>query len=204
MTHSDEHQSASNSGKKPSRQLMPRAERRGQILAAAKRAFVRNGFAATGLEEVAQEARITKVLIYRHFDSKADLYRAALDDARSGVRSATGGEDQLGEESLGALVAVASEDPDGFRLLFRHAAREAEFRSYAEEFRDRATTVAERYLRELVPDAGRRRWAAGLVPVVTLETIMSWLDASQPGPEEAVAAAVEGALDGFLGAITVE
>ncbi len=177
---------------------MQRAERRGQILAAAKRAFAQNGFAATGLEDVAREAGVTKVLIYRHFDSKEDLYRAALDDARSRVRSATGSADHLEEDSLGALVTVASEDPDGFRLLFRHAAREPAFRAYAEEFWDRATTVAERYLRELLPDAGRLRWAARLVPVVTVETIMAWLDAGQPGPKEAVVPAVNGAVDGFL------
>ncbi len=201
MTPAGERRSTRSGKKGPERRLMRRAERRGQILAAAKRAFSQNGFAATGLEDVAREAGVTKVLIYRHFDSKEDLYRAALDDARSRVRSATGRADQLVEESLGALVAVASEDPDGFRLLFRHAAREPEFRAYAEEFWDRATTVAERYLRELLPDAGRLRWAARAVPVVTLETIIAWLDAGQPGSREAVAAAVNGAVDGLLAAL---
>ena len=186
------------------RRLMRRAERRRQILAAAKRAFLQSGFAATGLEDVAGHAEVTKALIYRHFDTKADLYRAALDDTRASVRSATGGADQLGEESFGALVAVAGEDPDGFRLLFRHAAREPEFRAYAEEFQGRAATVAERYLRELVPDVGRRWWAARLVPVLTLETIMSWLDSGQPTPREEVAVAVNGAVDGFLGAVAAE
>jgi AcrR family transcriptional regulator len=183
---------------------MRRAERRRQILASAKRAFLRSGFAATGLADVAAHAGVTKVLIYRHFDSKADLYRAALDDTRASVRSATGGADQLGEDSFGALVAVAREDPDGFRLLFRHAAREPEFRAYAEEFQDRAAAVAEQYLRELVPDAGRRRWAASLVPVLTLETIMSWLDAGRPAPEEEVGVAVNSAMDGFLGSVAAE
>ena len=133
-----------------------------------------------------------------------DLYRAALDDTRASVRSATGGADQLGEDSFGALVAVAREDPDGFRLLFRHAAREPEFRAYAEEFQDRAAAVAEQYLRELVPDAGLRRWAASLVPVLTLETIMSWLDAGRPAPEEEVGVAVNSAVDGFLGSVAAE
>ncbi|HET7479333.1 MAG TPA: helix-turn-helix domain-containing protein [Rubrobacteraceae bacterium] len=200
----DERSSASSGGDAPGRQLMRRDERRGQILAAAKRAFLRSGFAATGLEDVASHAEITKVLIYRHFDSKADLYRAALNDTRARVRSATGGADRLGEESFGALVAVADEDPDGFRLLYRHAVREPEFRAYAQEFRDRAATVAERYLRELVPDAGRRQWAARLVPVLTLETIMSWLDAGRPAPEEEVAVAVNGSIDGFLAAVAAE
>jgi AcrR family transcriptional regulator len=194
-------QAAEGGAGEPRRRLLRRAERRGQILRAAKGAFARDGFAATGLEDVAREAGVTKVLIYRHFDSKEDLYRAALDDARARVRSATGGSDRLGEESLAALVAAAGEDPDGFRLLFRHASREPEFRAYAEEFGTRMATVAERYLRDLVPDAGQRRWAAGLVPVVTLETIMSWLDSGRPAPEEKVAVAINGALDGLLTAL---
>ncbi len=204
MTPPDGHPTANSEGGASGRRLMRRGERRGQILAAAKRAFLQSGFAATGLEDVASHAGVTKVLIYRHFDSKAELYRAALDDTRFRVRSATGGADQLGEESFGVLVAVAGGDPDGFRLLYRHAAREPEFRAYAEEFRDRAATVAEHYLRELVPDAGRRRWAARLVPVLTLETIMSWLDAGRPTPGEEVAAAANGAIDGFLGSVSVE
>lgn len=204
MTPPNKRTPASGDKETSGRQLMRRAERRRQILAAAKRAFLQSGFAATGLEDVAGHAGVTKVLIYRHFDSKADLYRAALDDTRARVRSATGGADQLGEESFGALVAVACEDPDGFRLLFRHAAREPEFRAYAEEFQDGAAAVAEHYLRELVPDAGRRRWAASLVPILTLETIISWLDAGRPAPEEEVEVAVNSALDGFLGSVAAE
>jgi AcrR family transcriptional regulator len=201
MTPSDGPPSARDEGEASGRRLMRRSERRGQILAAAKSAFLRSGFAATGLEDVADEAGVTKVLIYRHFDSKADLYRAALEDTRGRVRSATGGAGHLEEDSFGALATVAGEDPDGFRLLFRHAAREPAFRAYAEEYRDRAATVAERYLRDLVPEAGRRRWAAGLVPVLTLETIMAWLDAGRPAPEEEVSVAVNATVDGFLGAM---
>jgi AcrR family transcriptional regulator len=201
MTPPEKHPSARSEGNASGRQLMRRAERRGQILAAAKRAFLQSGFAATGLEDVAGHAGVTKVLIYRHFDSKADLYQAALEDTRVRVRSATGGADRLGEESFGALVAAAGQDPDGFRLLFRHAVREPEFRYYAAEFQDRATAVAEHYLRELVPDAGRRRWASRLVPTLTLETIMAWLDAGRPAPEAEVALAVNGAVDGFLKAV---
>ena len=65
-------------GSQPVRRL-PRAQRREQILAAATEAFARNGFAATGLDEIAAEAGITRVILYRHFDSKTDLYQAVLD-----------------------------------------------------------------------------------------------------------------------------
>ncbi|MGH9248879.1 MAG: helix-turn-helix domain-containing protein [Acidimicrobiales bacterium] len=47
------------------------------LLAAAARAFARGGFAATGLDDVAAEAGVSRVLTYRHFDSKEQLYTAA-------------------------------------------------------------------------------------------------------------------------------
>ena len=46
-----------------------RAERREQILAAATRAFARADFTATSLDHIAAEAGITRVILYRHFDS---------------------------------------------------------------------------------------------------------------------------------------
>ena len=64
-------------GSQPARRL-PRTERREQILTAATRAFARSGFAATSLDAVAAEAGVTHVILYRHFASKADLYRSVL------------------------------------------------------------------------------------------------------------------------------
>src|SRR5215218_7580674 len=60
--------------------LLRRPERRRALISAAARAFARNGFAATNLDGVAAELSVAAVLISRHFDSKADLYRAVLDD----------------------------------------------------------------------------------------------------------------------------
>ncbi len=48
----------------PGRRL-PRAQRREQILTAATEAFARSGFAATSLEDIAAEAGITRVILYR-------------------------------------------------------------------------------------------------------------------------------------------
>src|SRR5436190_14269858 len=110
----------------PSRRL-PRAQRREQILTAATEAFARSGFAATGLDDIAAEAGITRVLLYRHFDSKADLYRAVLERACHRLEESVG-RDEFDEHAIPALIRSAAADPDAFRLLFRYAAREPEFR----------------------------------------------------------------------------
>ena len=161
-----------------------RTERREQILAAATRAFARSGFAATSLDDVAAEAGITRVILYRHFDSKADMYRAVLDRACTRL-AATVGTGDYGEDAVAVLVGAAAADPDGFRLLFRHAAREPEFRDQADALTAASAQVARRDLARQIPAGPWLDWAARLVPAVTIEAVIAWLDAGQPDPDEA-------------------
>lgn len=156
-----------------------RAARREQILAAATRAFARAGFAATSLDDVADEAGISRVILYRHFESKTDLYRAVLDRACARLVGAVGAGGYT-PESVDALIGAAVEDPDGFRLLFQHAAREPEFRQQMDAFRANVTAVAYRQLVEIISDTSWARWAAQLAPMVTVEAITAWLEVGQP------------------------
>ncbi len=161
-----------------------RDARREQILAAATRAFARAGFAATSLDDVAREAGITRVILYRHFESKADLYRAILERVQRRLVEATGAP-HFTDASIDGLLAAAAEDPDGFRLLFHHAAREPEFRAEMDQFRAGAIEVALSQLASVIPDRAWARWAAQLVPTVAIEAVMAWLDAGRPDPETA-------------------
>jgi AcrR family transcriptional regulator len=163
---------------------MRRTARREQILAAATRAFARSGFAATSLDDVAAEARISKAILYRHFVSKADLYLVALSRASARLVGAVGGGDNA-SETVDVLIDVAARDPDGFRLLFQHAAREPEFRWQIDAFRDQMTTAAYQQFAEQIPDPLWARWAAVLTPTVVVEAITAWLDAGQPDREGA-------------------
>lgn len=163
---------------------MPRAERREQILDAATRAFAGAGFAATGLDDIAAEAGVTRVILYRHFDSKSDLYRAVLARACARVEASVGG-DNFDETSIPTLVRAAAADPDGFRLLFRYAAAEPEFRDLVEELSAGSVEVAHRNLTAVLPDGPWTRWAAQLLPTLTTEAVIAWLDAGQPDPEQA-------------------
>ena len=83
-----------------------RDERQAQILRAAATAFARTGFASTSMDDVAAEAGITRLIVYRHFDSKEDLYRAVLTKVT----------EQLGERWE---QGMAAEDRHGmvFRML---------------------------------------------------------------------------------------
>lgn len=159
-----------------------RAERREQILDAATRAFARTGFAATSLVQVAAEAGITHVMLYRHFDSKAAMYQAVLDRSCSRIQEAVGADD-FDEDTLPALVGAAAADPDAFRLVFRHAAREPDFRDVVDSLTATSAEVAHRHLALLIPAGPWLTWAAQVVPAVTIEAVIGWLDAGQPDPD---------------------
>jgi AcrR family transcriptional regulator len=182
---------------RPARRLR-RAERREQILDAATRAFARAGFSATGLDHVATEAAITRVLLYRHFDSKADLYRAVLDRACQRLEERVGVAD-FDDDSIPALLRAAAADPDGFRLLFRYAAREPEFRDVVDNLDAGSAVAARAALAALIPDGPWLQWAAQLVPTLTIEAVIAWLDAGRPEPEQA-AERIERAVHGVIAA----
>lgn len=54
------------------------ADRPGEILNSALSVFIAKGFAATRLDDVAAAAGISKGLLYRYFDNKAELFKAMV------------------------------------------------------------------------------------------------------------------------------
>jgi AcrR family transcriptional regulator len=53
-------------------------ERRGEILAAAKKVFARKGYHGTTIAEIAKTARLSYGSIYWYFDSKDALFHALM------------------------------------------------------------------------------------------------------------------------------
>lgn len=52
-----------------------------EIIEAATEVFIRSGYAASNLDEVARQAGIAKGTLYRYFDDKETLFRAVLQQA---------------------------------------------------------------------------------------------------------------------------
>src|SRR6478736_1147418 len=61
------------------KQRMSAAERREQIIAAAREVFVEQGVTGARSRQIAERAGITEAYLYRHFHSKDELYRLAVD-----------------------------------------------------------------------------------------------------------------------------
>jgi AcrR family transcriptional regulator len=166
------------------RTLLPRAERQETILRGAASAFAHSGYAATSMEDVAAASGITKLIVYRHFDSKEDLYRAVLERVSDRLadefltRMSRADRRGIGARSM---LVVAREDPDGFSLLFRHAVREPQFAEYAHSHRERAL-LASRTL--LQPFLGHDRkllaWGTETIVSYMVEAVLHWLEFGDP------------------------
>ncbi len=164
---------------------LPGAERRAVILRSAARAFSRAGYAATSMARIAAASGVTKLILYRHFDSKAALYRAVL--GRELERLA--GKWLAGLEAEGfvtgarSLLGAAQEDPDAFALLWRHASREPEFAEYAGALRAQAVSALRISLADRVP-AQSLQWAAHAVVDYLVHAVLNWLEFGEPTLDE--------------------
>jgi AcrR family transcriptional regulator len=128
------------------RKRMTQAERRSrtreEVLAAASRIFARNGFHATSLDAIAEEAGLSRGAVYYNFADKEQLFLDLLDrrcaERARGIRDvfATGDDDIAGtrvqaqlaaKDALDAMIG----DPE-WRALYleflAHAARDRKFR----------------------------------------------------------------------------
>jgi AcrR family transcriptional regulator len=104
---------------------LPRDERRATLLAAALEVFTAMGYHAAAMDEIADQAGVSKPVLYQHFPSKLDLYLAVLDihcdylvaDIRAAVSSTS--------ENAGRVLATVNayfdfinREGEAFRLLF--------------------------------------------------------------------------------------
>jgi len=120
-----------------------------------------------------------------------------LDRARRRL-AAVVGEPDYDESIVDNLLKGASDDPDGFRLLFTHAAREPEFRAEMDQFHRYMQSVARDHLGKTIRDPEWADWAAHLMPLVTVAAITAWLDVGQPERDTAstrIGRALTGILD---------
>src|SRR5262245_23028403 len=101
--------------------------RRPEVLDAALRLFLQSGYEGTSMQAIADEAGVTKPVVYACFDGKDELFRALLarEEARitTEIQAAFRGADLSDPEATliegytGFLRAISS-SPDVYRLIF--------------------------------------------------------------------------------------
>ena len=184
------------------RVLLDRPTRRAAILCAAADAFVERGFSDTSMDDVAGAAGITRLIVYRHFDSKEALYAAVLQHVRDRLAEEGSVGVHRGESAaVRALLAVGRESPAGVTLLLRHAAREPRFAAYAEEFREEIITYSEELMKRAhAPARLRSRWAAETLVSFVFDALLHWLEDGDPERDGEFLARVDASLPALVAA----
>jgi TetR/AcrR family transcriptional regulator len=65
---------------------LPAAQRRAALVSCACRVFSKGSYRGTTTSELAREAGVTEPILYRHFESKRELYLACLDESWAATR----------------------------------------------------------------------------------------------------------------------
>ncbi len=169
------------------RARLPRAERRAQLIGAAATAFLAGGYDGTSMDDVAHQAGVTRLIVYRNFDSKPTLYRAVLDSVLFDLAATFADVDITAVRDRGAvqmILPVARRHPDAFRLLWLRAAHEPEFAGRSELFRERVVYYAHVILRDYLDEGPMLEWAALAAGTHLVDGICHWLDLGEPARDE--------------------
>lgn len=105
--------------RRPGRSPMPGAERCRKICEAAAAVFLRDGYAAATIEEVARLAGMSKRTLYEHFASKTDLFEATVSATLAPLRLES---DFEREPDLQVALTGILEAAGRQLLALRHAA----------------------------------------------------------------------------------
>jgi AcrR family transcriptional regulator len=176
---------------------LPRAARRAQLTAAAASAFLRNGYEKTSMDEVAQEAGVSRLIVYRNFASKEELYRQVLRQLLIDLGAAFDGLSFERVAEVGAatvIMPVARAHPDAFRLLWRDASREPAFADIAEEFRTYVVVYARAILATYITDEPLLDWASRSAGGHLVDGICNWLDVGDPARDDELSARMSAGL----------
>lgn len=176
---------------------LPRAARRAQLIEAGAAAFLRRGFEKTSMEDVAQAAGVSRLIVYRNFESKEHLYRQILRQLLVDLGDAFSGlsfEEVAARGAATVIMPVARAHPDAFRLLWRDAWHQPSFEELGEELRTYVTVYAGAILAAFITDPVRLAWASRTAGAHLVDAICNWIDDGDPARDDEAAALVSAGL----------
>ncbi len=177
---------------------LPAAERRVQLLDAARSVFATEGFQSATMETVAIEAGITKPVLYQHFSSKRELFLELLRNVGDRLSTTVGdaatnaatGEAKV-IDGFAAYFQFVAQYPHDFRLLFGEGVRtDVDFaRAVADVESQLALFIAALIEIDDLADDERLLLAHGILGLAEA-TGRHWIAAGMQGDVEALAARV--------------
>lgn len=132
--------------------IKPDEQRKQQIRAAATRCFVRRGFAATRLLDIAREAGLSKGGVYFHYRAKEALFHDILEAQFAALQARWDAEqdtDQPADRALQTLVLThlqtLEESPDEARFCNLMLAMSSQNPEFREKFENSLSAMRTRY-----------------------------------------------------------
>jgi AcrR family transcriptional regulator len=167
------------------RRRLPVSERRALIVEAAGRLFGERGYGATRLDEIAAAAGVTKPILYRHFDSKQDLYLALLERHRADLAGFVAAMPAEGTtaERLRAVLDVWLDYVEAhsysWKMLFRDTGGGPEVAAFRREVHAEARAVLVEVIRSLAAAPIRRRELEPLAELMSMgmaALVLWWIE----------------------------
>ena len=164
---------------------LPVAERRALIVDAAGRLFGERGYDGARLDEIAAAAGVTKPIVYRHFDSKRDLYLALLDRHRDDLAGfvASMPADGTREQRLRAVLEIWLDYVEArsysWRMLFRDTGGGSEIAARRREVHAEARAVLVQLIRSLASSPIPRRELEPLAELMSMgmaALVLWWIE----------------------------
>jgi len=199
------------------RERLSGEERRARIIDAALRLFADKGFSGTRTREIAELAGISETLIFQHFKTKEDLYRAALGELFGShpvmpeVEEMMAKKDDFGVFSTLALHLIRHnrQNPRIMRLAIFSALEGGHFAEFTQHGNEAGLALPEllsRYIQQRSNEGAFKKVNAQIVGQLFIETVFMYIAdqvASISGPplpfpdEEMVETLVKIFLDGL-------
>lgn len=136
--------------------------KRRMILRVARRHFMAEGYAATGMEAVARDAGVSTATLYAHFPGKADLFSRVIDDAADAFSQRIAPVAQIAGDArsqmLGFALAYARfmSDPSVRAVYRMMAAERRRFGAAVARFHQRGRSELEAALVATIAELDRR------------------------------------------------
>jgi AcrR family transcriptional regulator len=168
-----------------SQRRLPVAERRALIVEAAGRLFGERGYDGARLDEIAAAAGVTKPIVYRHFDSKRELYLALLDRHRDDLAGfvasmpAEGTREQRLRAVLETWLTYVEARSYAWKMLFRDTAGGPEIAARRREVHAEARAVLVQLIRSLASSPVPRREIEPLAELMSMgmaALVLWWIE----------------------------
>ncbi|WP_186832299.1 TetR/AcrR family transcriptional regulator [Micromonospora endolithica] len=181
----------------PTFRRLPRAVREQQMLDAAVKVFSRRGFHAASMDEIAEDAGISKPMVYAYLGTKEELFVACLHREGTRMMHAIAGAaapdlpaDVRLWRGLRAFFGFVGAHRDGWAVLYRQARGEQPFAGELAAMRARLVEVVAGMLDHALRTEGRQVGETDLEVVAyalvgATESLADWLaDHPEADPEK--------------------